>query len=97
MNLPYYSILLSSYIFILFYYFIVLADLRLQCYFYVSLSIHGDTSHYACPLDICVETLGDLKVKRVLSVPLGENNRVGLVSEAEVKPFGRRKINTSSE
>jgi hypothetical protein len=69
-----------------------LADLKLQCYFYVSLSIHGDISHYACPLDICVETLRDLKVKHVLSVPLGKDNRVGLVSEAEVKPFDQRKI-----
>jgi hypothetical protein len=77
--------------------FYFLADLRLQCYSYVRLSIHSDTSHYACPLDICVEILGDLNIKRVLSVPFGENNRVGPVSEARVKPFDWGKIHTSSE
>ncbi|KAJ6022458.1 uncharacterized protein N7446_012810 [Penicillium canescens] len=88
------SISLPSYIFI---FFNSLTDLRLQCYFCVRLSIHGDTSHYACPLDICTEILGDLNIKPVLSAPLGENNRVGLVSEAGVKSFDWRKIHTSSE
>ena len=63
----------------------------------MSLSSHGDSNHYAYPLDICVEMLGDRQVKRVLSLPLGEDDRMGLVSEVGVKPFDRRKIHESSE
>lgn len=61
------------------------------------LGSHGDSNHYAYPLDICVEMSGDLTVKRILSLPLGEHDRVGLLSEVGVKPFDRRKIHGSSE
>jgi primary-amine oxidase len=40
---------------------------------------------------------GDLKVKRVLSLPLGEHDRTGLVSKVGVKPFDRNKIHLTSE
>lgn len=63
----------------------------------MSLSSHGDSNHYAYPLDICVEMLGGRQVKRVLSLPLGEHDRMGLVSEVGVRPFDRRKIHGSSE
>lgn len=58
---------------------------------------HGDTNHYAYPLDICVEMSGDLSVKRVLSLPSVEHDRAGLLSEIGFKPFDRNKIHTSSE
>lgn len=60
------------------------------------LGSHGDANLYAYPLDICVEMSGT-KVKRVLSLPLGEHDRMGLVSEVGVKPFDRRKIHQNSE
>ncbi|KAJ5832084.1 hypothetical protein N7474_000395 [Penicillium riverlandense] len=70
----------------------------IMCYLYMSLTPHGDSNHYAYPLDICVEMLSEThSVKRVLSLPLGENDRLGLVSEVGVKPFDRRKIHRSSE
>jgi len=64
----------------------------------MSLTPHGDSNHYAYPLDICVEMLSEThSVKRVLSLPLGKNDRLGLVSEVGVKPFDRKKIHRSSE
>ncbi|GFF39116.1 copper amine oxidase 1 [Aspergillus udagawae] len=69
----------------------------IMCYFYMRLGNHGDANHYAYPLDICVEMSGDLTVKRVLSLPLGEHDRTGLVSEVGVKPFDRNKIHHTSE
>jgi primary-amine oxidase len=61
------------------------------------LSDHEDSNHFAYPLDICVEMSGDLTVKRILSLPSGENDRSGLLSEVGVKPFDRKKIHTVSE
>ncbi|KAJ5717301.1 hypothetical protein N7488_002947 [Penicillium malachiteum] len=79
--------------------FIFLLINMTPCYLYMSLSSHGDSNHYAYPLNICVEMQGDHRVKRVLSLPLGENDRMGLASEnaAKIKPFDRRKIHGSSE
>ncbi|KAJ5727959.1 copper amine oxidase [Penicillium malachiteum] len=58
------------------------------CYLYMSLSSHGDSNHYAYPLDICVEMRGDRR-----------NDRIGGATEdaAKIKPFDRRKIHGSSE
>lgn len=61
------------------------------------LNEHADANHYAYPLDICVEMSGDLSVKRILSLPLGENDRMGLLSEVGVKPFDRNKIHKTRE
>ncbi|KAJ5729156.1 copper amine oxidase 1 [Penicillium malachiteum] len=71
----------------------------IMCYLYMSLSTHVDSNHYAYPLDICVEMRGDRRVKRVLSLPLGENDRMSLAADdaAKIKPFDRRKIHGSSE
>ncbi|KAL1985482.1 hypothetical protein VTN96DRAFT_7812 [Rasamsonia emersonii] len=74
-----------------------MAERIIMCYFYMRLSDHGDSNHYAYPLDICVEMSGDLTVKRILSLPLGENDRCGLLSEVGVKPFDRNKIHATSE
>ncbi|KAJ5901907.1 hypothetical protein N7495_002435 [Penicillium taxi] len=74
-----------------------MAERIIMCYLYMSLSSHGDSNHYAYPLDICVEMQGDGKVQRVLSLPLGEHDRMGLFSEVGVKAFDRRKIHNSSE
>ncbi|GIJ83684.1 hypothetical protein Asppvi_002514 [Aspergillus pseudoviridinutans] len=69
----------------------------IMCYFYMRLGNHGDANHYVYPLDICVEVSGDLTVKWILSLPLGEHDRTGLVSEVGVKPFDRNKIHHNSE
>ncbi|OJJ49956.1 hypothetical protein ASPZODRAFT_1074802 [Penicilliopsis zonata CBS 506.65] len=74
-----------------------IAERIIMCFFYMRLKSHGDANHYAYPLDICVEMSGDLSVKRILTLPLGENDRAGLVSEVGVRPFDRNKIHRSSE
>lgn len=68
-----------------------------KCFFYMRLVSHGDSNHYAYPLDLCVEMAGDLSVKNVLVLPTGEHDRVGLLRETGVKPFDRSKIHRTSE
>jgi primary-amine oxidase len=60
------------------------------------LGSHGDSNHYAYPLDLCVEVSGDRKVINILRVPIGEHDRMELASTRSRK-FDRRKIHTSSE
>ncbi|KAH8692697.1 copper amine oxidase [Talaromyces proteolyticus] len=74
-----------------------MAERIIMCYFYMRLSEHGDANHYAYPLDICVEMSGDLKVKRILSLPSGQNDRCGEVSQVGVQPFDRNKIHSTRE
>ncbi|KAL4881325.1 copper amine oxidase [Aspergillus karnatakaensis] len=57
-----------------------------MCFMYMKLQEHGDTNHYAFPLDLVVELDDEQKVIGILKLPSGN-----------IKPFDRRKLHTSSE
>jgi primary-amine oxidase len=62
----------------------------------MKLSAHGDANHYAYPLEFVAELSDEMKVLKVLKVPSGANEKMSEV-DANLEPFDRTKIHTSSE